>query len=250
MNLKEMILSGKHITENQKRYDSPSGKYYLLVTPVSIKEGCWTYSFAELYTSNGKLQNIMYRNYPHFPHIWIENHTDGNDYLIYGESYMGMSIFNITTGESESYIPDKEDWCFSHFNGLSPNSKILAIGGCWWASPGEIRLLDFSNPMNVPYKVLKTIDEYYFDQMYERILGFKNSYWKDNNTFIVEYIELIDPESMKSEEEIYTEIQDKYIKYHNKDVLKDFDEIYQYVEDQMKNMVFTERVIKIEIPIG
>ena len=52
---------------------SPSGKYSLVVKKHSTKPGCWDYSVGTIY-KNGKILSEIHRNYPSFPHAWIESH--------------------------------------------------------------------------------------------------------------------------------------------------------------------------------
>jgi hypothetical protein len=60
----------------------------------------------------------------------------------------------------------------------SPDSSLLAVDGCYWSSPFEISVYEFSNPDSIPYNVVcrgvPTLD-YYYD-WYE-ILG-----WSGNDS--------------------------------------------------------------------
>ena len=90
----------------------------------------------------------------------IIEHYDGNSYLIFDESLYGYSVFKLNTMECVHYIPSEVEkyfenssgfketfiWCEPHYD---KTSNLLAVEGCFWASPYSIIVLDFSNPMEI-----------------------------------------------------------------------------------------------------
>jgi hypothetical protein len=96
-----------------------------------------------------KLAEIR-RNYYTFWHFLYENHpADGNDYLLCGEDYQGLTLVNLITGEVRHHFPEEgfkgHGWCTADIE-RTEDPTILKAVGCFWACPYNIRLLDFSNP--------------------------------------------------------------------------------------------------------
>lgn len=153
---------------------SPSGKYKLVLSYYGTKKGCWDYSRGRVY-EGGKLVADVKRNYHHFPFAWAEGHPNGHDYLLCGEDYQGYTVLELDTGMRNDLLPESYKKAYSyksesgemktgyvdvHPNGYgfcwagihpSPDKKVLAIDGCYWAAPYEVLLLDFSEPMQLPY---------------------------------------------------------------------------------------------------
>lgn len=95
------------------------------------------------------------------------------EYLIFREDLYGYSVFEMESGKSMQYLPaeafplDGEKfsetfiWTEVYFE---PKSRILAVGGCFWACPFDIMVLDFSHPMEpqeVWLNVHQLVDEAY-----------------------------------------------------------------------------------------
>jgi hypothetical protein len=77
------------------------------------------------------------RNHPYFWRTWVK-HQDGNEYLLCGEDYQGYTVVNLHNGHVQSYFPPKG----YHGGGFcwtaaypSPDSKILAVDGCYSGAP-------------------------------------------------------------------------------------------------------------------
>lgn len=97
------------------------------------------------------------RNYPSFWFVWIEVHPrTGHDYLLCGKDYWGSySIVDLTTAQVLDQVPvgqhngDDDRWCWAAVY-PSPDGTKLAVEGCWWACPYDVRVYDFIDPTVVP----------------------------------------------------------------------------------------------------
>ncbi len=141
-----------------KIHKSPSGRYTLKVTGYATKPGAWAYSRGEVYDGE-KLVGDVKRNYSHFPFSWAEAHENGHDYLVCGEDYQGQTTIELDTGAraDSGATPDTMKgfgFCWSSMH-PSPDKRVLAVDGCYWACPYEVVLFDFREPMKLPYPELE-----------------------------------------------------------------------------------------------
>jgi len=77
----------------------------------------------------------------------IIHHSDGRLYLLFRIDLYGYGVYDLTGQREFFYIPDEKEtfiWTDVHYN---PVNDRLAVGGCFWACPNGIHLLDFSEPM-------------------------------------------------------------------------------------------------------
>ena len=140
---------------------SESGKYRIEIYEYSTGKGTWSYSEATLYsTTTNKIIQTVRRNYPAFPYIFIENHLDGHDYLVCGESYQGATVVQLDTGEKIS--GSSGGWCWADYT-ASPIKTRLTVEGCYWGGPYHVRIFDFSDPMTLPFDVEYDTDALEFD---------------------------------------------------------------------------------------
>lgn len=134
---------------------SPSGKYRLVVTKHGTGPGTWDYSKGRVYAGD-KLITTVCRNYGAFPFAWVEGHPKGS-FLLAGEDYQGQTVIDLVAGERKDFLPkeaaDGAGFCWAKY---TPNSDgmLLAVEGCYWACPYEVRIVDFSDPMNPPWPIL------------------------------------------------------------------------------------------------
>lgn len=142
------------IKDKVKSHASYSGKYVLTIEPLDMGKGHWQYTRGTIKTKSGKKIAIVERNYSSFPFAFVENHPDGHDYLICGENYQGQTIIQLDTGKRVDYLPDAASqghgFCWIKIH-PSPDGLTLAVEGCYWGSPYEIRFVDFSKPMMCPF---------------------------------------------------------------------------------------------------
>lgn len=160
--MEKWFVEENRTQENRKVHTSPSGKYQLTVDSYATKKGCWNYSRGRVYEGE-KLVADVKRNYGHFPFAWAEKHTNGHDYLLCGEDYQGQTVVELDTGKRVDLEPDEHmdkgfGFCWADIH-PSPDKRVIAVDGCYWACPYEVVLYDFSEPMKLPYKVLERWDE-------------------------------------------------------------------------------------------
>jgi hypothetical protein len=133
---------------------SPCGKYTLEACQYRTRSEYRKYTRGVVSTKDGQIADIK-RNYSSFWHAWAY-HPKG-EYLLCGEDYQGQSIVNLQTEKITTYFPD------AGFNGSgfcwaaawpSANSAILAVHGCVWGGPYDVRFYDFSSPEEFPYTQL------------------------------------------------------------------------------------------------
>jgi len=120
---------------------SPSGRYQLAIHDLDrTSRGVVTR------LADGVVVCDLTRNYGMFHHTFV---TKGDrEYLIAGRSYMSQTIVDLDRGAEYEPPGDQEDggafiWttCF-----LSPDGSTLAVDGCVWACPYEVKFFDFTDP--------------------------------------------------------------------------------------------------------
>ncbi len=120
---------------------SPSGRYQLAIHDLDrTSRGVVTR------VSDGAVVCDLTRNYGMFHHTFV---TKGDrEYLIAGRSYMCQTIVDLDRGAEYEPPGDQEDggafiWvtCF-----VSPDGNTLAVDGCVWACPYEVKFFDFTDP--------------------------------------------------------------------------------------------------------
>lgn len=169
----------------RKELVSPSGKYRVVLDSYTTGPGTWEYSRGRVYEGARLIQDVL-RNYRSFPFAWAEGHPNGRDYLLCGEDYQGYTVIELDTGARASLLPEsyKYDFTYKAKEGgvevekqgsvprypndygfcwaaihVSPDRMVLAVDGCYWAAPYEVRLYDFSEPMKLPYWLLERWDD-------------------------------------------------------------------------------------------
>lgn len=116
--------------------------------------------------------------------IEIIEHSNGRKYLIFDEDLYGYSVLDIEAGECARYFPDesfyRDDssftetfiWCEAFYD---RESDLLAVDGCYWACPGSMIVIDFSDPMKI-----KEASEWYeiIDDINDKDVEFRE--WKSD----------------------------------------------------------------------
>ena len=165
-------------TDSGKVDISPSGKFRIEISQYSTPNG-WGYSRGIVTnTSNNEVIADIKRNYGHFWHTWVD-HPNGNEYLLCGEDYQGYSVVNLNTEKYHVYFPEEgfqgAGFCWAAVN-PSPDSLVLAVDGCYWASPYDLVIFDFRNPEIIPYPEIAR---------FESQDGCDG--WADNDTFVLRH---------------------------------------------------------------
>lgn len=130
---------------------SPSEQYKLVVQVFSFEKG-WNYSKGSVFRKGSDEPLFeVFRNYGHFPFLFIEGHPNGHAYLVCGEDYQGQTILELDTGQRRDFLPVAGAvghgfcWTDMQFNAAT---QMLVVDGCIWACPYEYRFYDFSDPMS------------------------------------------------------------------------------------------------------
>lgn len=154
--------------EARKEHVSPSGAYRLAITPYATKPGSWRYSQGLVYRGDTLVGEVQ-RNYGSFPFAWVEGHEKG-DFLLCGEDYQGQTVINLKTGARRDHLPSSaaagHGFCWADIH-PSPTGKLVAVVGCHWAAPYEVRFYDFADPMLPPWPEIESSDDR--DQFFEWI---------------------------------------------------------------------------------
>ena len=129
---------------------SPSGLYKLSISSLETKPGCWNYTVGVVTKGEETITEVK-RNYSSFPFLWVENHSNGHDYLVCGADYQGQTVIELDTGKRRDFIPEEAKqgvgFCWVGYE-FERFDQILVVDGCIWACPYEYRFYDFSDPMN------------------------------------------------------------------------------------------------------
>ena len=116
----------------------------------------WTVTKVKIYDNQSSdLAFEFFTDYHSFFHKWLVIRE--LEYLVGGEVLCGgQTTINLSSGEMESYCPADDGFIWSDFY-LSPSGNRLAVIGCHWACPYEVRIYDFSNPLALPLPEVKTV---------------------------------------------------------------------------------------------
>lgn len=142
---------------------SPDGKFKVTITSHTTGDGTWAYTKGRFFTEGGEFVAEVIRNYSCFNLLWIMDHPDGHHYALTGEDYQGFSLVQLDTGEVAHFLPDAAEegfgWCWVGGD-PSPDKKLLALSGCYWAAPYEIIVFDFATPMSFPWREMHRESDY------------------------------------------------------------------------------------------
>lgn len=139
---------------------SADGRYTLRITTVGTGPGYIDHSRCVVARSDGAEIATVDRNYAAFPFAFVLGHPDGHDYLLCGADYQGQTLIRLDTGERWDHVPPEAavgaGFCFADIT-PSPDGRTLAVDGCYWAAPYEVRLYDFTEP-GLPLPLLGSHD--------------------------------------------------------------------------------------------
>ncbi|MDE6679371.1 MAG: hypothetical protein K2K02_10065 [Ruminococcus sp.] len=121
----------------------------------------------------------------------IIHHKNGHRYYPFHVDLYGISFLDVDTLEVYNYIPEGYEHDDKYMCGESfiitdihydIESNLIAYGGCYWASPYEVMVGDFSDPMNFNPHLISLHDildpEYNYDD-----IDFKE--WKNNRLYVL-----------------------------------------------------------------
>jgi hypothetical protein len=106
------------------------------------------------------------------------------DYIFYKEDLYGYSVFEVDSKKSFNYYPaatyKKQIETFIgtdiHYN---KNNNVFAVGGCYWACPGDVFLIKINNPME-QFTGIINIHEI-IDPGYEKYDDIDFEKWENND---------------------------------------------------------------------
>lgn len=91
----------------------------------------------------------------HFFYKWLNK--EGKEYLVCAETLCGgQTVIDVSNGMMKSYSSREDGFIWADFY-MSPSGSKLAIIGCFWACPYEIRIYDFENPLALPLPEIEAI---------------------------------------------------------------------------------------------
>jgi hypothetical protein len=181
---------------NVETFVSPSNKFLINTTNFWLNEPNWDLTKVEVYekASDEKLVDFFI-NESRFFHGWLKKNDI--DYLICAEDiFGGQTVVDLTNRRIVGFSPNEDGFIWTDFH-LSPDGKILATIGCYWACPYVIKLFDFTDPMSLPLTELKEIQLLQNNEII--------TCWLDNDT-----IEL----SLSEEKTIRQDFEDGSHKYN------------------------------------
>lgn len=84
-----------------------------------------------------------------FWHCWLER--DDGAYLLCAESLGGQTTIDLTTGAITSYHSADDEFIWTE-RYPAPGQRRLAVIGCYWAWPFELRVYDCAQPLSLPLR--------------------------------------------------------------------------------------------------
>jgi hypothetical protein len=158
MDIESFVVEENKLSNRDEIYYSASRKYYLHTSKYKTIPHFDNICRGVVYHDSDKKQNFdVVRNYGVFPFCFIEAHPNGHDYLVCGADYQGQTVLELDTGKRIDYLPKGAEkgvgWCWAHIT-VSVEKNVLGVEGCYWACPNDVRFIDFSEPMNLPFLVL------------------------------------------------------------------------------------------------
>ncbi len=143
----ELFFDDANLQGEPSQVTSPSGRYRLTIRTYRTGPHTWSYARGTVVRiADGTQVCDIKRNLGEFHHSFVTK--DACEYLITGRSYMSQTIVNLDHAVETEPVADHYDgaaFCWAACY-LSPNGNTLAVDGCIWACPYEVRFFDFSDP--------------------------------------------------------------------------------------------------------
>jgi len=155
---------------------SPNGRYTLSTVNYIQNKPDVNWTVTKVSILDNQTRNLMFEFYTDYHSFFHEWFLKGKQEFLVGAEVLcgGQTIINLSTKKMESFSPMNDEFIWTDFY-PSPERNRLAVIGCFWACPYEVKIYDFSNPMTLPLPELKTVslDEFELDKIE----------WKDNLHF-------------------------------------------------------------------
>jgi hypothetical protein len=159
---------------------SPNNRYRLQTSEYrqTKPDLNWVATKVEIYHNSTDEKLFDFISKDRFFQAWMT--ANDVEYLVCAEDmFGGQTVIDLTNRQMASYSPGEDGFIWTQFF-LSPGGKTLATFGCVWAWPYQIRVYDFSDPMNLPLPAIKEID----------LIGSESfAGWLDDKSFQTEGIE-------------------------------------------------------------
>ena len=107
---------------------------------------------------------------------WV--HKNGKEYLMLPEAFQGQSVFDVSSKQLFSFYSREDPFIWQSIH-PSPNGNKVAVDGCYWACPNELRVYNTENITELPYKMI------FQDTDFTNERGCVFEYWEDNETIVV-----------------------------------------------------------------
>ncbi|MGJ4754152.1 hypothetical protein [Leptospira kmetyi] len=178
------FITETYISDEEKIVSySNSKKYKIEITTYNVNgslndgsEYNHTYMNGKIFNEGREIYNV--NGTTCYFYEWLEI-DDSNCYLLCSEYYQGYGILNLNTLEYRFHFPEEalDGIGFIWTKGyLSPDKCKLAVEGCIWGGPYQIKIFNIKNPMDIPYALIKETN---WDDDYDVIDG-----WLNNNEFV------------------------------------------------------------------
>lgn len=128
-------------------------------------------------------------------------HSNGNSYLFFSIDLYGYSIMDLSNYNVNHYIPvesfknSQETFIWTDIHYCKHND-LLAVDGCYWASPYGTEFYNITNPMELPFK--KVCDSNDLEGIFSTDNDIIPIRWNENGTIILQGF--IDDEGMNQVE--------------------------------------------------
>ncbi len=156
--IKKFFDPKKIIAGSRSSSTSPTGSYKVETVGYlqSKPEVNWTVTKVRVFDNqSNELMFDFFTDYHSFFHEWLIN--ENMEYLVGGEVLCGgQTVIDLSSKKMKSYSPPEDGFIWSDFY-FSPSGESLAVIGCFWACPYEVRVYDFSNPLVLPLPEIKTV---------------------------------------------------------------------------------------------
>lgn len=138
-----------------------------------------------LFSPEGKLifGYTLYHNILENDAVKLLSAPDGL-YFFYFEGLYGYSVLRLSDMAEMHYIPRDSSFAITDLHYCSEN-RIAAAGGCFWAYPYDVALIDLSEPMKEPEKMTTLFPIVNPEHDYDRFEDIDFVRWEKGGRLIV-----------------------------------------------------------------
>ena len=139
----------------------------------------WVVSRIEIHnieTNEKLLEYLADSDDAHHSACWFQK--GGNDYLFLPEVRAGQTIVDMNNRQLYSYYSPEEPFIWQSIF-PSPDKNKIAVDGCYWACPNELRIYDITNQTALPYPCIYQMSNFTNEE------GCVFEEWVDNTIFTI-----------------------------------------------------------------